>query len=148
MISWLKALLYKSIKRDVKLGKHTRLNHPVKLSNLVLGDYSYIGVDSNWVNVEIGKFCSIGPRCFFGWGIHPTNGVSTSPMFYSTGKQNGMTLSATDKIVEKMKIIIGNDVFVGMNVIILDGVKIGDGAIIGAGARGIFHRTRSPLVTR
>ncbi len=148
MISWLKALLYKSLKRDVKLGKHTRLNHPVKLSNLVLGDYSYIGVDSNLDNVEIGKFCSIGPRCFFGWGIHPTNGVSTSPMFYSTGKQNGMTLSATDKIVEKMKIIIGNDVFVGMNVIILDGVKIGDGAIIGAGARGIFHRTRSPLVTR
>src|SRR6267154_1373157 len=134
MISKIKALVYILIKRDVKLGKHTKLYHPVKLSNVDLGDYSYICMDSNLDNVKIGKFCSIGPRCFFGWGIHPTNGISTSPMFYSTRKQNGTTLSATNKIIEKKKIHIGNDVFIGMNVTILDGIKIGDGAIIGAGA--------------
>jgi len=55
-------------------------------------------------------------------------------MFYSTRKQNGMTLSLYDKIEEVKAIDIGNDVFIGMNVTILDGVKIGDGAIIGAGA--------------
>lgn len=55
-------------------------------------------------------------------------------MFYSTMKQNGMTLSATDKIEERKPIIIGNDVFIGANVTILDGIKIGDGAVIGAGA--------------
>ena len=55
-------------------------------------------------------------------------------MFYSTLKQNGTTLSKEDKIIERKRIIIGNDVFIGMNVTILDGVTIGDGAIIGAGA--------------
>jgi acetyltransferase-like isoleucine patch superfamily enzyme len=55
-------------------------------------------------------------------------------MFYSTLKQNGMTLSDTDKIQEQKQIRIGNDVFIGANVTILDGLTIGDGAVIGAGA--------------
>ena len=83
---------------------------------------------------EIGKFCSIGPNFICGWGIHPLNGISTSPMFYSTMKQNGVTLSSIDKVEERNQIKIGNDVFIGANVIILDGVTIGDGAVIGAGA--------------
>ena len=82
----------------------------------------------------IGKFCSIGPGVVCGWGIHPTNGLSTHPMFYSTLQQNGMTLSAVDKVTERKPIIIGNDVCIGANVTILDGVTIGDGAVIGAGA--------------
>jgi acetyltransferase-like isoleucine patch superfamily enzyme len=69
-----------------------------------------------------------------GWGIHPTNTISTSPMFYSTQKQNGTTLSNYNKIQETKAIQIGHDVFIGMNVTILDGVKIGNGAVIGAGA--------------
>ena len=83
---------------------------------------------------KIGKFCSIGPGLVCGWGIHPINGLSTHPMFYSTLRQNGMTLSAVDKVVERKPITIGNDVFIGANVTILDGVTIGDGAVIGAGA--------------
>ena len=55
-------------------------------------------------------------------------------MFYSTMKQNGTTFSKEDKIQERKRINIGNDVFIGMNVTVLDGVTIGDGAIIGAGA--------------
>lgn len=60
---------------------------------------------------EIGKFCSIGPNFFCGWGVHPMDGISTSPMFYSTLKQNGMTLSLVDKVEERKNIRIGNDVF-------------------------------------
>jgi acetyltransferase-like isoleucine patch superfamily enzyme len=55
-------------------------------------------------------------------------------MFYSTAKQNGMTLCKKNKIAESRQTMIGNDVFVGANVTVLDGVKIGDGAVIGAGA--------------
>lgn len=83
---------------------------------------------------NIGKFCSIGPNLVCGWGIHPINGISTAPMFYSTKKQNGMTLSTVDKVEERKPISIGNDVFIGANVTVLDGVTIGDGAVIGAGA--------------
>ena len=45
-------------------------------------------------------------------------------MFYSILKQNGITLSKVNKIEERKKIIIGNDVFIGANVTVLDGVTI------------------------
>jgi len=108
--------------------------YPVyKIYNSNIGDYTYIADNAQIKLSNIGKFCSIGPNLLCGWGVHPTNGISTAPMFYSTMKQNGTTLSSTDKIVEMRQINIGNDVFIGMNVTILDGVTIGDGAIIGAG---------------
>jgi virginiamycin A acetyltransferase len=125
---------YKSIHSQVRVGKNVKLYSPVRLFNVAIGDYSYVGMYSKLKNVSIGKFCSIGPNCLMGWGIHPINGISTSPMFYSNGKQNGMTLSKENKVTEQRQIIIGNDVFIGMNVTILDGVEIGNGAVIGAGA--------------
>lgn len=99
-----------------------------------IDDYSYVANNSHIFFTNIGKYCSIGPNFYCGRGIHPTNGVSTSPMFYSTKKQNGFSLTLESKIDEIKKISIGNDVFIGANVTVLDGVWIGDGAIIGAGA--------------
>lgn len=110
-----------------------RLYPPYHIKDSSIGDYCGIARNS-WISMtKIGKFCSIGPNFCSGWGIHPTNGISTSPMFYSTLKQNGYTLCNTNKIQERKPITIGNDVYIGMNVIILDGVAIGDGAVIGAG---------------
>ena len=114
--------------------RHIILYAPYSVSNSKIGDYTYIAMNSHISKTVIGKFCSIGPNLVCGWGIHPTNGISTSPMFYSTMKQNGMTLSNKDKVEERKEIHIGNDVFIGANVTILDGVTIGDGAVIGAGA--------------
>lgn len=99
-----------------------------------LGDYSYISKNSSISHCSIGKFCSIGPNFCCGMGIHPTDGISTSPMFYSMAKQNGLSLSKDNKIEEFKQTKIGNDVFIGANVTLLDGVTIGDGAVIGAGA--------------
>ena len=113
---------------------HTRVCAPYYFSDTIVGKYSYIAINSCISKTTIGKFCSIGPNLLCGWGIHPTNGISTSPMFYSTLNQNGMSLSTTDKIEERKRIVIGNDVLIGANVTILDGVTIGDGAVIGAGA--------------
>lgn len=124
----------RSVKTEVVLGKNTLLNEPYNIYSSGLGDYTYIAPNSKISLTTIGKFCSIGPNLVCGWGIHPTNGISTAPMFYSTNKQNGLTLSKSDKIKERKKISIGNDVFIGANVTILDGVVIGDGAVIGAGA--------------
>lgn len=95
---------------------------PYILHNVKLGDHSYFARNAHATNVTIGKFCSIGPNFCCGLGIHPTNGISTSPYFYR------------GKVDEHKKITIGNDVFIGANVTILDGVTIGDGAVIGAGA--------------
>lgn len=110
-----------------------KLNAPFSIRDSQIGKYTYISEGAVISQTSIGRFCSIGPNLLSGWGVHPLNGISTSPMFYSTKKQNGFSLSLTDKIEERKPIVIGNDVFIGANVTILDGVTIGDGAVIGAG---------------
>ncbi len=119
--------------KDTHLGKNVMIYRPTHIKDSEIGDYTYISTNAQISMTHLGKFCSIGPNLLCGWGIHPTNGISTSPMFYSTRKQNGFSLTEKDKIMERKPITLGNDVFIGANVTILDGVTIGDGAIIGAG---------------
>jgi virginiamycin A acetyltransferase len=116
------------------LSEKARVNSLFHLMNTSIDDYTYVDINSYISETKIGKFCSIGPNLTCGWGIHPTNGISTSPMFYSTKKQNGITLSKENKIKERKPIKIGNDVLIGINVTILDGINIGDAAVIGAGS--------------
>lgn len=138
-LKWLKRSDYdftqlRSWQDRVTMEEHVKI-HPVhSLSEVEIGRYSYIGPNSQVSMTKIGRFCSIGPNLFCGYGIHPTNGLSTSPAFYSKGNQCDISFATSDKIAERKWITIGNDVFVGANVTILDGVTIGDGAIIGAGA--------------
>jgi len=116
------------------LSKKCNVATPYHIYDSTVDDYTYISMNARISMAEIGKFCSIGPNFICGYGVHPTDPVSTSPMFYSAMKQNGITLTHKTKIQERKRIHIGNDVFIGMNVTVLDGVTIGDGAIIGAGA--------------
>lgn len=123
-----------SITPDCKLGNHTVINSNISLSNVIIGDYSYVNSSIN--NATIGKFCSIAQFCQIGIGKHPSkNFVSTFPAFYSKNN-TGCKISFSNENVfdEFERIEIGNDVWIGTDSIILDGVKIGDGAIIGAGA--------------
>ncbi|WP_430934750.1 CatB-related O-acetyltransferase [Saccharicrinis sp. 156] len=130
-------LAWHKIKNSVflsEINKTAKVNAPYRIRKSKIGDYTYISENSHISKTQIGKFCSIGPNLICGWGIHPTDKLTTHPMFYSTFKQNGTTLSKSNKIEESKAISIGNDVFIGANVTILDGINIGDGAIIGAGA--------------
>ena len=104
------------------IGNKAHAVAPYYLHNVKLGDYSYFAKNAQVANTTIGKFCSIGPNFCCGLGVHPTDGISTHPMFYR------------GNITEYKPVTIGNDVFIGANVTALDGVTIGDGAIIGAGA--------------
>ena len=114
--------LVRSERSNCVLGKKAYALTPFYLHNVQLGDYSYFAKNAQVANTTIGKFCSIGPNFCCGFGIHPTDGISTHPMFYR------------GKITENRPVTIGNDVFIGANVTVLDGVTIGDGAVIGAGA--------------
>lgn len=125
---------FSGYKIDVKVGVNVKLYPVSRLNNVAIGDYTYVAPNANISYTSIGKFCSIGPNFLCGLGYHPIHGISTSPMFYSLKKQNGMTLSSTNKVEEMLPILIGNDVFIGANVTIIGGVTIGHGAVIGAGA--------------
>ena len=105
------------------------------INNCKIGSFTYVSSNTRIGRTEIGKFCSIGPDCKIGWGLHPTKSfVSTHPAFYSLAKQAGITFADKNYFEETKNIKIGNDVWIGANVVIIDGVTIGDGAIIAAGA--------------
>lgn len=126
--------LTKSEKANSVVSDEARVYAPYLLRNVQVGAYSYVAKNSSVTNCSIGKFCSIGPNFCCGLGIHPTNGISTSPMFYSPSMVNSISLVSAPKVEESKHTTIGNDVFIGANVTVLDGVTIGDGAVIGAGA--------------
>lgn len=118
-----------------QLGKYVTIYKNSIISQCVLGDYTYIANDSNFLNTSIGKFCSIGPGVRCGMGMHPSKQfVSTHPIFFSNLKQAQISFASKSYFEELKPIKIGNDVWIGANAVILDGVNIGDGAIIGAGA--------------
>ncbi len=107
-----------------------------------MGFGSYIGVNSS-INGKIGRYCSIAGNVRTVLGTHPTTRfVSTSPVFFSTAKQNGTTYVTEQKFDEakfadderKYQVVIGNDVWIGDSALLMSGVTIGDGAIIAAGA--------------
>lgn len=101
---------------------------------VTIGCYTYIAAQASMSMVNIGRFCSIGPYLICGHGDHPTDFVSTSPVFFSTAKQCGVSFTDKNLFEERRPIQIGHDVWIGARVFIRDGVKIGNGAIVAAGA--------------
>ncbi len=113
--------------------------HPrSKLSKVNVGRFTYIARDSVVNDVDIGHFCSIGPRCLMGSGDHPVTWIATSPVFYSDRNQAGRGLLgervAFERFTERRRINVGHDVWLGAQVFVRDGVSIGNGAIVAAGA--------------
>jgi acetyltransferase-like isoleucine patch superfamily enzyme len=100
-----------------------------------LGQYSYVGSDSFIQNSNIGSFCSIGSLVRIGLPSHPTQYISTSPLFYDVRLFKGSKVlrNAHNPAIEVLT-IIGSDVWIGENALILAGLTVGTGAVIGAGA--------------
>ncbi len=124
----------KSFSENNTISDKVRIDHPSRIYNSTVSNFTYICLNSKISNTYIGKFTSIGPNILCGWGIHPSHCLSTSPSFYSTNPYNGFKFNHHSNFEERKQIYIGNDVFIGVNVTILDGVNISDGAIIAAGA--------------
>ena len=118
--------------KNSKIDKKARYGNGARLINCKLGKYTYI-YGSTAVNTEFGAFCSIASGCIFGGGAHPTNWVSSSPVFYK-GKNVFHRHFSQNQFEEYQKTVVGNDVWVGSRCIIKGGVTIGDGAIIGMGS--------------
>jgi chloramphenicol O-acetyltransferase type B len=105
-----------------------------RLSGVRFGSFSYVNEHALMRSVVVGRFTSIGPHFLCGYGDHPSDLVSTSPVFYSTRNQCGKSFADKDYFAEASATSIGHDVWVGTRVFVRDGVNIGHGAIVAAGA--------------
>lgn len=153
-------LKLKSIYQQFKLRKKVRFGTRVHLSgnncfeggnsiaNLTkfidssLGAYSYCASNSYIRNTKIGRFCSIGKNVRIIDVTHPTDFVSTHPVFYSPHNVVGKSFVNSIGFDEHLHckkdqdyaVVIGNDVWICDGAQILGGNTIGDGAIVAAGA--------------
>lgn len=105
-----------------------------------IGMFSYVS-GYNSTNMRIGRYSSIasGVRTF--GNAHPTNWISSSPVFYTNHHQKIYQEATKKKLTkiyyfeefnDKTPILIGNDVWIGEGCIIKPGITIGDGAIVAA----------------
>lgn len=115
------------------IDKTAKVDSECTLSKVKMGRYSYVASGTRITDTDIGAFCSIGARCGIGGGVHPTDTVSTSPVFLK-GKNILKKNFAEIPYAPSSTVEIGNDVWIGEGVCIVSGIKIGDGAVIGAHA--------------
>lgn len=115
-----------------KIDKTAKIGNGAQVVSCKIGKYTCL-FDSTVVHAEIGAFCSIAKGCVIGGGKHPTDWVSSSPVFYRGSNVLKKNFSQNE-FKEYEKTIIGNDVWIGSACLIKSGVKIGDGAIIGMGS--------------
>ena len=119
---------------ESKLNSNVQIFDNSNLWDVSIGSYSYIAPLSVIGKTSIGRFCSIGARFQCTVGNHPSTFVSTSPVFFSSLKQCGITFSEKDYFNERQGVSIGNDVWIGSCAFVMDGIKIGNGVIVAAGA--------------
>lgn len=102
--------------------------------NSSIGKYSYVGYDCQLDTVELGSFCSLSDHIFIGGAEHPSEWVSTSPVFENVSHSGPTKRFAQFDVPPRKKTVIGCDVWIGHGVTIKEGISIGHGAIIGSGA--------------
>lgn len=122
----------KSIKNS-RIHKTAKTMGKVSVINSEIGRYSYLGTGCTVVNTQIGAFCSIAGGCLCGGAAHPTDWLSSSPVFHEGRNLLGKNFSS-HKFNPYKKTVIGNDVWIGARAILKAGITVGNGAIIGMGS--------------
>ena len=122
------AILYNS-----KIDKTSAVRQGTRLYGVTMDKYSYVARNSLIQNTSIGAFCSISEGCNIGMPSHPTELVSTSPVFLSGGnylKKNFSSVAYEDCPLTT----IVSDVWIGAHAQIKSGITVGTGAVVAAGA--------------
>ena len=126
---------------NVILDDHTTLEcnvvlfSGVNLSESCIGRSTYIQSNTYCHNAKIGPFCSIASNVVIGLVNHPTDYISTSPVFYDNSQPLPYFLiNGISREVLLPQTEIGADVWIGHGAKIIAGVKIGVGAVVAAGA--------------
>lgn len=121
---------------DCVLGRYTEVQERTKLSEVVLGDYSYIMEYGDVWCAKIGKFANIASSVRINATNHPTWRATQHHFTYRAGDYFEGAENEVDFFEWRRanKVFIGHDVWIGHGATILPGVIIGNGAAIGAGA--------------
>lgn len=119
--------------QEAEVDKTAAICTGVRFYRGKIGKYSYIGNNSFVSDTDIGSFTSISTDCYIGGTSHPTDWVSTSPVFHKWENIMKKNFSRHEFDIFH-KTTIGNDVWIGNRVMIKAGVTIGDGAVIGMGS--------------
>ncbi|WP_375463748.1 DapH/DapD/GlmU-related protein [uncultured Methylobacterium sp.] len=121
---------------DCRLGRYTEVGARTRLTETVLGDYSYIVDDGEAIYTTIGKVCSIAAKVRLNPGNHPMERASQAHFTYRARSywpelENEPAFFARRRA---LPVTIGHDVWIGHGAVVLPGRTIGTGAVVGAGA--------------
>lgn len=119
---------------DSKIDRTARINSGCTIYSSKIGRYSYLGYDCVVINTIIGSFCSLASGIHIGEAEHPTEWVSTSPVFQNVSNSSISKRFAKHDVPKGKETYIGHDVWIGTNAIIKAGVHISTGAIVASGA--------------
>ena len=126
-------LSFSAVLLNCKLDKTVAVRQSSRLYNVSMGKYSYVARNTLIQNTSIGAFCSVSEGCNIGMPSHPTDFVSTSPVFL-TGGNYLKKIFAEIPYEDCPKTTVGNDVWIGADAQVKSGVTVGNGAVIAAGA--------------
>ena len=115
-----------------KIHSKAKIGNGSQIVNSSVGKYSY-AYSCNIVHADIGAFCSIATDCYIGGAAHPSNWVSSSPVFHC-GKNVLKKNFSSHQFSPYTRTTIENDVWIGSKTLIKAGITIGTGAIIGMGS--------------
>jgi phosphonate metabolism protein (transferase hexapeptide repeat family) len=121
---------------DTTLGRYTEVGERCRLSEVEMGDYSYIERDGAVWCATIGKFANIAAAVRINATNHPMWRATLHHFTYRAASYFEGAEDDHDFLTWRRdnRITIGHDVWIGHGATVLPGVTIGNGAVIGAGA--------------
>ena len=121
---------------DCDLGRFTEIAEGCRLTETVLGDYSYVMENCQSWCATIGKFSNVAASVRINATNHPVERVTLHHFTYRASDyfddaEHEHTFFAARRA---RRVTIGHDTWIGHGVTILPGVTISDGAAVGSGA--------------
>ncbi len=121
---------------DSTLGRYTEIAERCRVSEVTLGDYSYMMQDCGAWCARIGKFANIAAAVRINATNHPTWRPTLHHFTYRASDYwpDAEHETAFFEFRRSKAVSIGHDTWLGHGSTILPGVTVGDGAAVGAGA--------------
>lgn len=121
---------------NCQLGRYTEVAEGCRLSETIVGDYSYLMENCISWCVTIGKFANIAATVRINATNHPVSRPALHHFTYRAADYFDDAEHEPDFFAARRarRVHIGHDTWIGHGATILPGVTIGNGAVVGAGA--------------